>query len=1403
MPVSRARAHRSPDRRRRGAVTRLIASAGAGMLAVIGLVAAPSAAIAAANPDVLVTDIRLQIPDGMPAEGPVKLGDKLLLTGSWDATAAEPVAGDTFTMGLPKELGFAESVVFPLAGEDASGAVQNWALCETDPVAGIATCTFTEAVTANPEDVRGEFGVQIEAVLETTENVLEFDLNGRTGTAVLPGGGGIVDPTPLPTDWTKSGTLNADKWSMTWTIEVPGARLAQGDTATIRERLSANHVLCDPSGLTVETVRGSTVVDVSSVGAITDAVEAGDDFAIALTAPEAGFDANVTYRITYRTCTPDGEIDPKGTEYENEAFLWGETSGVIGVGQDWVIGATASKHGSILGGEHRNGVIEWTVTVPGENLFGTDGFTLTDTLSGQHAVTADTVSGIRVFERYGPAGALTEVTNGLTATTVAVDDASFEVRFDIADGSDFAFLPSDHMYLIRYRTTVTTDGLPAAGTKFDNAARIDGELAPGSVTTPNRSQGKSGRINTSRVELNGVEHLPQTTIGWSVRIPGERIATVGTPLTLTDTLTSAHAVCLGDSDDIVDRLGLRLQARDQISGGGLKTVDLTDLVTATLDGDTITLVVAPPTLPLPDDTTATSFSREYEYVFDYTTCTTSGGMDAKGTEYGNTVAGHGIEFSQRVVQQNSGFGTGQGMPRGTVSISKILADTAGAPFVPDGTAFTVHVKEIDPAGTVQHEYDLAVPVNGDPVSGFNSRGRGWTIELSEPRFPEVPGVTWGAPLFQEAPGLTPSADGTTAVAALAPNTNIAVSLVNEAELGAISVIKTLTGPDAARALVDPDQTYRITATVDVSALGGGFPAQPARGLDISAGETVTLNDLPIGATVTFSETRPADSDLLTWAAPVISPQSVVVTADHAGDPAEVTVTNHVERTVGTFSIAKSVTGAEADNPAVPESVTVTATWTQDGIDDRKTLTVPTDGTPVALGENLLIGTKVTLTETPLADGSGIAWGAPVWSGTGVAVDGSSAVVTVGRDANARVDLENHAATSVAGISLIKGLAGAAAGEVDPDTRFPVRATWVDANGSEQSKELLIGTAEPTPLGVELPAGTVVTVTEGERPAFDTVVWGSIAISGEDVADNGDGSAEIVVSDQQGEVTMVAVVNEATWAPGTFTLSKNVTGVLLDNADVPENVTVTASWLEDGEPVSAELTLPTDGTPVPFGRDLPHGTEVVLSETPLDDGAAFTWNQPEWAGDALVAHGDGTAILTVGAATDARAEVTNGVTARLGTLAVSKTLSGDGASLAEGTVFPVTASWTDLLGEPQQVEIEVRAGEPTVIEGLPLGTEVTLAEGSAELPGNVRWLGATWSSNDEQVEIGNAEGETVVITVSGETGAEASIALDNAFEKLPDLATTGGALLPAGVVVVAALLIGAGILLVLRRRRETA
>ncbi|MGP6176031.1 DUF5979 domain-containing protein [Microbacterium sp. A196] len=1376
-------------------------------LTAVGLVALPATAMAAANNAIVVDAVTTG--GGTGVDGQLVIGDTIEISGTWDASAADPHKGDTFMIGLPKELNIPTDVPFNLTGPRPDGSTAIWATCLATAGVDEVVCTLTDEVEANPELVQGTFAFDVKAVEATTEKELSFSLNGAGTPIVLPGGGGIDDGIEIPDNWDKTGEMNTNNWSMTWKINLPGQNLQGHETVNIADTLGVGHVLCEPSQLKVETVRGDKVVDVSSIATVVPGTDA-QHFTIALTAPDGGFDPNVTYRVSYATCTPDGQIDPATTEYTNEATvdIWGDaSSGVIGINpQSWHEELT--KLGSVLDSGDRNGKIAWAVTVPGDHLEGKDGFTFSETLGAGHelCLPADgkpgTISGIRITEQYGPSTQLErDVTALLTPTIRSQSEQVFQVQFDINDSAALQFKASDYRYVVTYNTCVTDPNLPAAGTAYSNSVNVDGVITrPVEAVVPTRTEGKNGSINTKGVTLDGVEHLPQTTMNWDITVPGERLADIESDLVVTDTLSDAHQVCTAGelTGGPAAQLGLKIEARDQITNGGLKTVDLTETVTVAQDGQKLTFTIPQPTLVQPDKTTQTGFSREYQYVISYTTCTTTGGMDAPGTTYGNTATVNGKTYEKSVTQSNRGSGSGSGVPRGSMAISKLIADTPGAAFVPADAMFTVHVQEFDPSGTMQLEYDRQVPLNGDAVSGPNSRGTGWTAKITEPTFPSIPGVAFGTPVFTESAGVIVSDGGTVATVSLAPGKNIAVGLTNTAQLGSLSIVKAVTG--GAAALVDDAKNYKVTAKIDTSALGATFPAQPDRVIDLTEGAPATLSDLPIGAVVTFSEAAPANDDRLTWGTPVFSPASVAITAAHASAPASVALTNSVERTVGTFSLVKTVTGEQAANPAVPASVTVTATWDAEGTEGTKTLTVPTDGTPLPLGENLLIGTEVTLSETPLSDGSSIAWGSPTWSGTGVTVEGSDAVVTIGRDAAATVTLENHAATSVAGLSLIKGIAGEATGEVDSDTEFPVTATWTDGEGIEQSKNITINAVEPTLLGDDFLAGTVVMITEGERPGIDTVIWDSITITGDGVTDNGDGSAEIIVSDQHTDATLVTVTNEATWAPGTFNLAKDVSGVLLNNSDVPDEVLVTASWFEDGEPFAQDVTVPTNGTVVPFGGDLPHGTEVTLTEHAPVDGAAFTWDAPIWDAVGIVLHGDGSATITIGAATDVDVVLTNNATASLGSLWVRKTLSGDSDVVPADVVFPVIATWTDLMGEEQRVTLDLKAGTPGVIEGLPLGTEVALTEDSATgLPANAKWLGAVWSSESADVAI-DGEGTEVVVTVTGEPGVDAEISLDNEFERIPDLATTGGGLVPAGLIAAMVALIGGGALLIIKRRR---
>lgn len=1853
--------------------------------------------VAHANNNDIVVD-GIQIGTGSGENGQLVIGDTIMVSGTWDASEANPQPGDTFTIGLPPEMNFPANLPFNFTGED--GTV--WAQCLTSTATSEVVCTLTDAVVDRPLEVHGTFEFEVGIIGATDAESVVFNLNGRDHSIVVPGDGGISDGIVIVEEWNKTGWMNDNNWSMTWEITIPGSRMVGEDSVTITDTLSDSHVLCEPAWIEVYSIRGDDWRNVSSIATIVPS----DDpqvFDIVLNPGDDGFDPNRMYRITYGTCTPDGRIDPPGTEYKNTASIeiFGTDGEGDGIGEatlhpgPWH--ANIAKNGWVQGGEARNGRIDWLIQIDGDSLAEQNGFNFVETLGEGHEVRQETIDNLRIVEQYGPSGQRrTDITSQLDIDVTSQTASGFEMNVVIKDGSSFQFKPSDFRYQITYSTYVTEEGLPAGGTQYTNEASINGVVSTASPSVPGRSEGKGGWLNGHTVTLDGVEHYPQTTMTWQVRIPGENIEDIVDELVLHDTFNEGHQVCIpGDpSNGVNAQLGLSFQAIDQIDGGGLTTVNLTDSVVTEVSDTGLEFTIPAPTLVQPNGDEATGFSPEYQYLLTYTTCTTSGGMDSAGTTYTNSISGDGVSYSTGFTQWNRGSGTGTGVARGSIEISKFLDESApGAEFVADGQNFTVHVQEINPAGNVEVEYDLQVPLNGDAVQGLNSRGKGWTVVLTEPTFPDVPGVVFGDPVFTESEGvavsedgktatvsvlprsnvsveltnstelgaislekaveaqdssivlpdrtytvtahidtsalgdlvpdydditveltpgepyiiddlpigatvtfsesglvdddvltwadpvfspssvvvsketaqtpatinvlnsvdrtrgtfqvsktvtgdqagnpavpdtitvnatwdeegtpgeavlevptdgtpvalghdlyigtrvtltevlpadgsaiawgtptwsvdgeetdgdsftvsvgrdsdatvaienhadtsvasleliktvsgeaageisdttefpvvatwtdadgeeqsvnlainaaeatplgvdlpagtvvtitegerpnfstvdwgdititgdrvtdnadgsaqvvisdqqgevalvnvtneaawaassfsiskdlvdnagaefvpadtvftvnvveydpegaaqepydlevplngdpvefsnsfgpgwtavlteptfpvvsgvefgspvftggegLTVSADGTSATVAYTPGENVTVQLTNNAQLGSISLVKEVTGGAAEQLAGDAPRTYLVTASINTDGLGDNVPAQEDREITLTAGEPVIIDDLPIGATVTFSEAELIDNDLYTWGEPVFSPESVVVTTDHVTEPAVVTLTNSVERTVGTFQISKTVTGEQAGNPAVPATITINATWDEEGTPGETTLEVPTDGTPVALGYDLLIGTEVTLTEVPLEDGSSIAWAQPAWSGDSVTIDGSSAVVTITRNADAQVTVENHAATSVAGISILKNVSGEAAGEVADDTEFPITATWTDAEGVEQVRELTINSVEPTELGEELPAGTVVTIEEGERPGFDTVIWDDIVIGGEGVTDLGDGRAEIVVSDQQGALTLVTVTNEATWAPGTFTLQKHVEGVPLDNADVPTTVTVVASWIvaeegEDGEglvTVTKELEIPTDGTPVAFGEDLPHGTEVTLTEVAPDDAPAFAWVSAEWSEiDGLVINEDGSATLTISAAQNPTITLTNTAEAILGNLTIVKDVTGSGSDLADGLTYPVTATWADLFGETHVVELDLIAGEPTTIENLPFGTEVTLTEGEFEVPAGVTWDDATWNAVSENVTV-IGDGREAVITVTDDAGAEASVTLDNEFNAIPEepvddtpgtpaTPSKPGGNLPwtganvADLVLWAAILVGAGAAVVYLVRRRNA
>lgn len=113
------------------------------------------------------------------------------------------------------------------------------------------------------------------------------------------------------------------------------------------------------------------------------------------------------------------------------------------------------------------------------------------------------------------------------------------------------------------------------------------------------------------------------------------------------------------------------------------------------------------------------------------------------------------------------------------------------------------------------------------------------------------------------------------------------------------------------------------------------------------------------------------------------------------------------------------------------------------------------------------------------------------------------------------------------IRLLKAaLAGEAANLVPPDTKFTIKATYTSPDGTTNVAKDLTLTAAGTAKSLNnLATGTLVTLSETNLPPIAGASWGFPRFQGENVKDNGDGTATVTVIDQ--ETTTIAITNVIT------------------------------------------------------------------------------------------------------------------------------------------------------------------------------------------------------------------------------------------------------------------------------------
>lgn len=319
---------------------------------------------------------------------------------------------------------------------------------------------------------------------------------------------------------------------------------------------------------------------------------------------------------------------------------------------------------------------------------------------------------------------------------------------------------------------------------------------------------------------------------------------------------------------------------------------------------------------------------------------------------------------------------------------------------------------------------------------------------------------------------------------------------------------------------------------------------------VTDGQVLPITGLPIGATCDIRENlttvridngdgtfSPADLGSLTWATPVITVDGAPADSFTVTDSTTIALalTNTL---LGTFDVTKNVSGP-AGGYTGTRAFDVDWTCTADAYVDGAPVTGATSGTvSVPAGQtgspeagtpagaaSFPVGTECDLTEQLTEEPGDLAPGYE-WVSSVV----TPASLTIGADDAGTVSatVTNTFARVAGGFSVQKALIGSGASSVPAGTVFTVRYSYL-VGGSEVSGTIDVradGTAVAGPQ--DLPAGTVVRISEVQPPAVAGVTWGDPRIEV-------DGVATDTLTIATGSTIAVSLTNTATATPPTGTL----------------------------------------------------------------------------------------------------------------------------------------------------------------------------------------------------------------------------------------------------------------------------
>ncbi|SFR74986.1 choice-of-anchor A domain-containing protein [Agromyces sp. CF514] len=430
------------------------------------------------------------------------------------------------------------------------------------------------------------------------------------------------------------------------------------------------------------------------------------------------------------------------------------------------------------------------------------------------------------------------------------------------------------------------------------------------------------------------------------------------------------------------------------------------------------------------------------------------------------------------------------------------------------------------------------------------------------------------------------------------------------EEGTFSVAKELSG--VAPGDVAPGTTFQVryvalapdgTRSTGVLELSpDGTPASP----DVQ---------FPFGTRIALFEVPPDDDVLppdLAWTDVTWDGDTTFV-IDGTHPTTELVVTDTAAPIPAGFSVSKQLTGS--GDTAVPSGAEFTLSYTVNGGDPIGLTVSPDDPAVVA---DLEAGDAVTIGEIEFPEVEGITWGTPVWTVDGVPVEpdanGDVTFTLVGGETIA-VQLTNEA-DAVGWIAISKTVAGDGSSALPDGTMFPLIYTL--DGGGEQTTEIPASEAITFP---PLPAGTVVTVREGELPEIPGVEWGAPGwtVDGSPQVPDADGNITFVV--MPGTTVSLSLTNTMDGF-GSLSVVKTVTGPGSDL--VPADTAFPIEYrISNGPIITTEVTAG-----VPVTRDgLPTGVPVSAREAAQPDVPGVVWGSPTWTVDGTVLQPDADGWVT--------------------------------------------------------------------------------------------------------------------------------------------------------------------------------